>query len=398
MFNIKRHISFLTLSLLLLNFFACNLEVPTALDVKGTWTVSLGANFDIGEFLKKERDILLKDMDDKIDAYFSLIPTTQPVRTYIIRMKQEITVNLGEEINNALKEVFKTDSINIEDYLGFFPWSETIDIPLRSDVFTIPKLDFENVFKDYSITPLNAMLYISSSPDNSIGDIFFVNFNVDNNKKDYNGFVTSNLDGYNESTPYPYDTLPPGSLNTHIIYDGINDLDINYTINFILGAKILPGWLDEDIVFTFELVFWFPLELIADEGAVLEFPDNMLMGGKDLFLRSPDAPVRLSDLIEYVKFHIILSDILFVGRGQIVVTSPPNIEYYYPLRSNILEFDINRKRLTDINDLNPFSPNIRIIFNKGTRLRIMRELDLTDIVFTARMNSKVGFDELPWGN
>ncbi|MCL2441403.1 MAG: hypothetical protein FWD14_06650 [Treponema sp.] len=391
---INWHIIILIFSLFIFSFFACDMKIPDAMEIKGTRSLRLAANVDLGSFM----DEILEDMFSE-DDNVSLITTNRTLRTHIIRMILPMDpVDLLAIFSNRLSIPPAAVIAALESNGGKTP----VDIPIvrkedqYSDPMVVPNLDFGEALQNFYLTPATAArLYLSGS---DVTDALTVNIYLKNDNGDfvqlgpsYKGKYPSNLGVFGEEPVFTGNSLPSG-INIPLSFDG-KELEIVFDISIPADSNINPLWLADLHVITLEVAVWLPLELIAGNNAIFDFP-SMFSEGQDIFFRESNGSESIGNFIEDLNFEIKMNRNLFTGDNYLLLSNvtegdiTPVVVSRNSLNGNSLAFAIDSGGIKKINDTFPFVPRIQVEFEPGARFSLPMRLLLTEVSFSAKINSR----------
>ena len=362
----RKNIFFLILSVFISVLFSCDLQLPTAVEIRGNPDIRIAAAKDIGEaFLD------LFDLGSGGD--FTLISCTgTETRTYMLHNG---TFSVGSS--------------------AFPTGSGTVSVPatghdLGSNDASV-SVDFGGVISGFTLQPAIARVFVKGNQnllDRLSVDITVTYAPSESHK--YNKF-NRGVSGVSGST-YTGKSMP-GSSSTNIPLP----LDTsNLKVKF--GVSLLPGnyessWFDEGI--SSEILVWVPLVFTADDdNAEIAIPPGTLFdAGQDIFGRdSPGDPNPIGDYVESLELSIVLKKNPFDGR-DLVIKSKGGIEINHKMRGNAFSFPIDKETMEELNNpsTHPFVPNFTIKYKGGDKLEFPWELSSTTFVFKAKVKYRVDF-------
>jgi len=354
--------------------FACNLQMPTAVQVKGSPDFRISANFDIGNYLK---DFVNKDnftTDDKVEL---LDCVNKDIVTYLV-------------YNEVYYDNVKTDG------LPGINGITTSDVTLASGSIAVPAFTFDSEFKDFKFSQENikTKLYISGP---SIVEGITVKLTMTPSQelaKSKANNKPSGLKGKKET--YNGTELPDGGFYVNDLPFDSTKLTINYTILVAANTTIKAEWLNNNTSNVLvELAIWLPFEFTAiKDRAEIKLPDDLFPEG-DLFSReSTDSDNTVTDMLESLSFAMKMNTNPFKGAKLSLESKGISIEN--PIKSDSLEFAIDEKTMKAINTPAnfPFSPKLKLVFDNGGSLSFPRNFVVKEISFKAKLNHTI---DLPGG-
>jgi len=389
----KKCIIFAALLIILFSFSSCNLEIPSAIEIKGSPELRLSANLNMGELLQETVDELLASADYEGMPGFSLIScTSTDIVTYIIKAE---LFNESFDAYDLLPDNIKL----VLDSLPEFIPSELISLDTMVLIpeisIDIPGMDFSSILDGFSFTNAKAMLYITGSP---IIDFLTVKLKIDDRSPhEYKGRFPSDLTG----PTYGGTQLPQG-IEIPLSFDG-SETKICFSayIDPNINDKIQKDLLQNANI-QIEIAIWLPLELVAVKplGAKFSFKTgDFFEADQDLFGReSISSPNLVGELIESLKLEIKFNKSPFSNASLIVENYPENhaggsgdaILIICPLTTSF-NFEVNESDMKKINESWPFSPEFSIEFKKGGSIYLPRDFKVTEFSFKARLNYRYEF-------
>ncbi|MCL2214849.1 MAG: hypothetical protein FWC06_06520 [Treponema sp.] len=383
----KKSAGFFTLSLLIFNFFACDLVIPDAVQIKGTPEIRFGADFDIGTLLTETIDSLLNeytnDNENNNEKLKLINCTNTELKTFII---------YSEVLNQSLAGLLDS----LAPIINHFGEYETpSDIPLIDDgqvePVNIPSVDLSSFFYGFSLTGYQVNMYMSGS---EIVDILTVDMNINGSVITREGIYTSGLGG----SLYTYDgTSFPEGLPLDIIFDG-SAMSISPKV-YIKEGSIITASMIKNPKVLIEFAIWLPLILKANEDeTIFDFPEDFFPD-TDLFGRDNADDVNpIGEYVESLRLEIVLSGRRPFSNAILIVRSAPEglPEVYIetPFSGNALIFEINESKMEEINNT-LFIPQISMRFYKDGTISIPRNFRATEFAFKAKVNYKMELQEEP---
>lgn len=445
--RMKKIAGFAPLTILLLTFFACNLQIPSAVRIKGNPVINIPAKIHIGVLLT---DLLIESIEDNEISNISIIPcvNTQNL-TYLLHMDlvNELLV-LGDypdipaipdlpplpEIPGIPPDIFpdltlpefpdleldETDFIN-----GIYTIKVIRDIELfaSDEPVVIPLLNAGDFLKGFYFSEVIPRLYFYGT---GILEKISVGITINDREEDLIDITPGSSNRENWGDEYTETTMPAGGVEIDIPFDG-NDITISFRVFIPAGETLTVDDFDDGHI-AVEFVVWLPFVLKAGSDEVeFEIP-SLFDLDKDLFNRSdPYAENIVGEMIQSLSLDIIMSENLFEGTNLIVrsvrretedVTEDAeendgeyeeeHTEYEentegeieivieilnYIITGNSLSIKIDEEAVEKINapENYPFAPRIVFKFKKDHELAIPRNFNVTEIVFKASIDYVMEF-------
>jgi len=381
----KKRFILLVLSLIILVLFSCDLTIPTAIEVKGNPTVRFVENINIGDMFKGI-------LDDAVNG------------------------NGMEGIN--IQSCENTDDFTFLIYMNLFEenFSSAIDLPgsqlggLGSGSITITGGDKTILETD---TPVKLPL---SSIGSRLPGFKFKGFKT---KLYFNGTniiskaniemkIDTKENGATTATKtiYIYNPITREECNieewknaTAPLTSGVDidlpidgkDIEVSFKVYLTNGTEIQSSDLDNGHI-KVEVVVWLPFELTATTEANIALP--LFDSSDDLFGReSPGASSTITDIIESLKLEIKFDKNPFQDTKLIVSSKGIYIEN--PFDDTSFIFELSEEDMTKINSPEnwPFTPEFKLHFDNGSTLKLPREFNITELIFTAKINYKIDLSE-----
>jgi hypothetical protein len=363
----KKFFTFLSFTPVLLLVFACDLQTPKAIQIKGSPELKFTANWEVDFFSDMMQSAFGGDSDNGPDIYECI--NAPGYKTFLIRMKIfDDSVDLNNKVSNTnnsekftLPQKIDLASSNndpielpfsgFKDYLDGFKF-KTNDIKSKlyvdgSEIVSAIKIKLTDSvsLEPTTVTPSslqnNAHTTLSALPDNDGG--------IDN-------------------------IFPASLLNNN------NDVKIGYEIYLDSGTEIEASWLNKNHSFKAELVIWIPLVFEAGEtGAELTFDSFKGIGD---FLTSMSE----SGFIESLKIAVGMNANPFKDGTLVIRDDSYKIEN--PMSANALNFTLSEKDVKYINEYN-FDPEFIISFERNAEIGIPKIFRITTVSLTAKLSYTV---------
>jgi hypothetical protein len=358
---------------------ACNLQMPNAVQVKGSPDFRFSANFDISEYLK---EFINKDSFNTADKVELLDCVNKDIVTYLVY--NEVYYNT---VNTS----------GLPPINGITP----SDMQLATGSIAVPAFTFDGEFKDFKFSQENIKTKLYVSGPSIVGGITIkltipappspakelVNRKANNR--------ASGLKG--KKGTYNGNELPDGGIDVNgLPFDG-SQINLTYTIYVAKDTTIKAEWLSNNTSNVLvELAIWLPFEFTTNKnGAEIKLPVNLFPEG-DLFGReSTDSNNTVTDMLESLSFAMKMNKRDTFKLVRLSVESK-GISIENPITSDSLEFAIDEKTMKAINTPAnfPFAPKLKLIFNNGGGLSFPRNFAITEIAFKAKLNHTI---DLPGG-
>jgi len=407
----KRHIKLLALTVLVLSLFACNWEMPTAVEVVGSRSFSLVADLNLGKLLDEEIDKMLEDMEENTDG-LSIIPTTQTnPRVYIIAMEMDLDpVSLDDILDFIHPDLAETlanfpgSIATLNELLFLLGEPQDQELLLAEGDETIPGLNFEDDLSGFSLSSdVDARVYITSEGTN-LASIISIEFEIDGEKDTITGSTPSNLGGFNKDNPYNLIGLQGGKQVDILAFQG-EEFVIDYKVFIDPDQPINADWLGGELVFTVEIAVWLPmvLEVTGTENAGFEFGSDFLEDGEDLFDSMMDG-TKIGDFIESFNIGINLSKSIVTGNAYFLIENDTDrggvgvVSIRRPLSGTSLSIGVNANEMEQINAAYPFIPKYELVFEPGVKFSMPGDLIIQNVSFSVRIRLRYEFDDTSGGN
>jgi len=363
----KRFLSLLSLAPVLL-LLACNLQMPNAVQIKGSPDFRFAAKFDMGDYLAG----FFNDFKEDKDEVKLLDCEKTGVVTYLVYMK-------------LFNEALPLDNLTDKGMTAGVDFVVPEDIPLTTGKLDVPSLDFGDFLDGFTFNQgsITSRIYVSGSP---IVNCLSVKLTIKGSAATLaKASQASGLDG---KTTYDKAALPENGTQIDLPFDG-NEVPIDYTILIGKGETIKKEWTNAPSVFV-EIAVWLPFEFTANKDkAELKLPDDLFSEG-DLFGReNSDSGNTLTEMLESLNFAIKMNTNPFTGASLIVESK--GIQIINSISGASLGFAINEQNMKAINSAEnfPFAPQLKLVFNKGGMLSFPRNFIITEITFKAKLNHTI---------
>jgi hypothetical protein len=414
----RKNVFFWGFTVLALFFFACEFNIPKAIELKGTTSFKFAEKVNIGDMftdvLKSEIENNVKNNDENDEIKMTILPCDNTdVFTFVIHMELlDQPVNLDND-NPALD----LPGSDLDDYIDILVQDESViltedrDLIFLDEPMILPLSSIGSLLEGFEFKGIKTKLYLSGS---SIVKKLKININIDTIEIDENDEeITENYRTYdfdwrdsdkenkdsgfeNWKDGYTFNALPDGGVEIEFPANG-KDAAVSFTVVVPEGTELLLSDFDDGSI-KVEVVVWLPfvLEAVGD-GAEISFPDGALFSDKDdLFGRSaPGEENLMADVLENLYLEIKLDHNPFLG-SNLTVWSENNdniIKITNPLNTNSLSFTISDDDMKKINDPDyfPFTPNFKMEFPSGAELSFPREFNALEFIFSAKINYRMDF-------
>jgi len=393
----KKSVVFLVLPIIGLIFFACQFNLPTAIEITGSPSVRFTGKVDIGKMFT---DLLVDAFESSDEMDIFPCPQTEDI-TYLIHMDL-----FNEEFEGI------QDTNDIDDLQDIFPDLELISadfntaltedrtlINTADDPMILPLSDIGNLLKDFKFSGQITQLYFSGSSLISKAKIDITIYEVDGATKNriggQNGVSLGNtpsaIGTWKADGEYKGTASPTGGVEIGIPLTG-KDIAISFKGYIPQGTTLTLNDIKDDGNINVEAVLWLPFAFQASEdGAEIEFPDDALFSSEtDLFGREEaGAENMMTDAIESLSLEIVFDSNPFQGSKLIV--SSKNIEIENSLTNNSLPFVISEENMRKINapENFPFTPHFKMRFSSGAVLHFPRRFNAVEFIFKAKIKYKM---------
>jgi len=363
---------YLSLALAVLLVFACNFEIPSAVQIKGNPSLRFTANMDFSDIFS---DITNEAFGSENNTTIQKCKNVPNVQTFLIRME-------------IINETFSIDQDLFTTSGGFItvPISQTVYSTKDSDTDAV-ELSFTNFgdilegFK-FSEEGIESKLFVNAPEGFNIelkfgtaGDITIVNF------------TNPKTSGINlSSDEYAGTALPPGGESIDIAKYLVKQEDMEIEIDIILRAGTHPAALLNSPVVV-ELVVWLPLVFEADgvvnvdgiAGAELKLPN---LEGVGSFIS------EMPDMVKSLSLNIGLNQNPFTN-GIIIVRSE-ELSIKNPLSGPSFNFAFSESDIKFITSPdNSFEPEFCIFMKNGSILEIPKEFRIMTISIEAKLDHTI---------
>ena len=396
----KKLIVFLALSLLALSFFACGLQLPNEINIKGTPQLRFGAAADFsGMFSDMITDAFGEGEGNAVRMlHCENVPDTQTFLVHMIAVEEDFIFQIAD-INTSTKITIDGVDYDIGNAPGSTEISLDSDVPLfnsnaSDDPINLPLSSFSNSGNTGGLdgfiftNNVKAKLYFSGSEiiNKTHMKIDFVpdGGSPINVKDSIAVLAGSNISPGAET--FAGTALPLGGDLIANFHERINDgRDVTTHLEIYLpaAATIPKAMLGVAVKVKVELVIWFPLELeIANESAKIDFPGD-LFGEVGSFISS----LAESEAVEWLSLELQLEGRNPFENGELVMIDTANgITIVNPLGANSLRFEISKDDMRKILNAGNFSPKLSIRFHQGEIIKIPKEFRTAMVILRAGVN------------
>jgi len=409
----KKSVILLFFSLLALGFFACDFESmipnPSAIEIKGTPTIRFAETVEIGKMFKDLIDDALENGNNAGGLEFIPCTNTDDV-TFLIYM------NLFDTDFEAIEH--EDDVGNLIDH---FPGMELlpadIGIVLDEDKVLIdgtndhrmelPLSEIGSVLNGFEFSDFKTKLYISGSPLLSKAKINMIIEEIDTDENGVKIYTQKNdeekitivnnginIDDLTTDGEYKEKDCPEGGIDIDFPLTG-KDIAVSFKVYIPEGTKLeIEDFKAGNI--KVDVLVWLPFALTAGSGgAEIAFPkDAFFDSEKDLFNReNAGEDNMLTDIVESMSVSIKFDNNPFNDANLIVESAGGNksLEINNPVKNNTLSFSLSEEDMKKINDPDyfPFTPNLKIKFDEGKKLRLPREFNATEFGVQAKIRYRI---------
>jgi hypothetical protein len=439
----KKSAVFLILSFVLLGFFACQLAIPTAIEIIGTPSARFAETVDVGKMFTD----LLKDAISEDDRLTIIpCPATPEIITYLIHadlFKDEFD-DLKDK--NDIKDIFPDTTLIPDDHID-------VDIPLENnETLILFDSEREEDAEKSLIVPLSELssflpgfeFYNGKIKKEGVDDeyeddedqkgvyktiLYFSGSEIINKSKikiiikeiegmdEYEKpiiavdpiYIKDDIEPINHQSEiddwiakgYDKDTCPIDGIPIEIPITG-KDISIWFEVYIpehteLKVTDFRAGYINV------EVVVWLPFKFIAvEENAALSFPEGSFFSAEDdLFGRKePDSESLIFDIIESLSVDVIFYNNPFKG-AELIISNKKDIDAEEDkkginiptnrIADDSLSFTLTEENMKEINNPDnwPFIPDIKIGFTKGEKLSFPKEFNVIEFAFKAKARYRI---------
>jgi hypothetical protein len=176
---------------------------------------------------------------------------------------------------------------------------------------------------------------------------------------------------------------PGKDVNIENYINGRQDINASFTLNAKAGTEIPANLITGTM--KIELAIWIPLDLVATKDTALNFPDNFMGDGGDLFGRDEKGEGGFG--IKSLTLEVGIpqdpfSGTLMIKSGSIEIPSRR-------IDGGGIGFDIDDALMAKINTELPFAPRFSIDFHNTDTLRIPATLNASFVRFKAEIDHTI---------
>ncbi|MCL2196101.1 MAG: hypothetical protein FWB77_00640 [Treponema sp.] len=398
----KKRIIYLALAISIFCFYACEIKIPTAVEITGSPKLTLTANYDVSDLLSGIFDDMFAGFNEDEESPVKIYDcvhnsiTTKTLLVYVEVLKQNFNMS-SEYTTPELDDIF--DLIDNQfpggipfdnDDLGFdidgFPQFNTSG----DESFDMPSLNFQDLLgEDFPFkldsAGIKTKLYIYGHPIASV-----LSITINDEEKANNNTVPNWSDINNEANTYNSNVLPAGGSELSLpISDGLEDFSISVEISSdaTLTKQMLTANEDINVV----LAIMIPLKLVsAGTGSytlidLSEEDDDEDGVPNDILGRERGGSLaELGDMevhIEKIKMILTINPLPF-KNAEIKITNGNSGDLNYinfpaiQFGSNTITVDFNSTEMNAIIEKWPFAPKIEVLFKNNAEISIPRTLVL----------------------
>jgi len=402
----KKRVVFLVLLLLGLIFFACEFNIPSAIEFKWSPNIDFVQAIPVGEkFTSIFADEVKKKQDNsQVEDMIILSCENTEIYTDVIYMElfNEILEldpdepELPKFPNNELEEIFE-DLVKDE---SFILDKDRNLINKFDEPMNVPFSSIGALFEGFEFTGHDIKLYVSggSIVDRVKIDIRFDTmeddltvdstddkyFGLDPNKEE-SGIENWKINGYTEIEP------PSTGIVLDLPLNG-KDIDVYFRVYIPAGETLFLDDLTDGNI-KVEIVVWLPFAFEAkEEEATISFPNDVLFDSeKDLFGRKkPGEDNMMVNIIQSLNLEIKFDENPF--HESTLIVDSKGIEIVNELKDdNTFPFIVSENDMKKINAPEnwPFTPNFKMKYEQGKVLRFPREFNTTEFIFSAKMKYRM---------
>jgi len=374
----KKFFTIFSLALTSFFVFACNLQMPKAIQIIGNPELKFSANWEVDIFKDMIESAFGGD-DDSMEIYEC---TNAPqYKTFLIRMEiydgnvfiGGTNVNPGSGGKQTLINRMDLTSsgnnpkrVSISGFGNHLEGFKLVDDNVESKLY----VDGSSEIVTATTIKLTGDVHVYPSPGTA-------------KKAPQRISLADNAHTLQE--------LPDGGIDVVLppeFFTGDAGIDIGYDVYLASGEEIETSWLNQEHNFKVELAIWIPLVLEAEkDDAKLMF--DSFEGIGDFFTSMSE-----SGFIESLILEIGMNANPF-KEGVLVINdiNNTNFKIINSMSADALNFVLSEDDVKYINE-NDFDPKFSIWFKKDDVIRVSNVFNITTVSLTAQLNFIV---EL-WGN
>lgn len=369
----KKNYSLLSLVLTVLFICSCKMQVPSAVQIKGSPSLKFSADMDFNDIFS---DVMKESFDSGSENYMIVQDCTNVpnIKTFLV---------YKELIN--MKPDFPAEYLSGGN-LG--------EIKLRSsdadEPVILPFQNFGNLLDGFKFDENNikSSLFVGGT-DIANEMVITLTFGSDPDSVKIEGFTDPKTSGVNKnSDKYSGTVMPGGGESVYISSHLANQEDLVIKTDITLPAGNYDASLFNDPLVVVELVVWLPLVLVADG-------DVLLDGEKGAALNLPNLDgvgsfiAEIPDMIKSLEFDIVMNRNPFTN-GVMVIKSD-SLNKKSPVTGNSLKFAFTESDVKTISGVDSFEPQFSIFLKNGNKLEIPKEFKIMTISLEAKIDHTIDF-------
>jgi hypothetical protein len=375
----KKIISFFSFLLILFLISACNWQIPSKIQLKGSPSLKFALDMDFSEMFREM-------MGDAFNSNNEAIAI------------QDCTNNAIQDMTFLIRVGLVDEAIDINSIFGTLPPGNptvplSTDTKLFSNRVELPLSSLGNFLEGFKFntTGIKSSLFIDGSDivEHIKLDLKFTDSQGQIHPVINNDIIPRGASGVNPTgKAYDKNVIPPGGRSIDTLarqFVGAKE-DLTIDLDVILSAGAYSASLLNNSRVAIELVFWLPL-VFEPVPPKAEF---ILPGfeGMGEFLKS----LSESGMIESLKLQIGLNRNPFKDGDFIIRDAHDGYEIECPMSETLIGFEIKKNDIKHINDnKNTFKPEFKILFDGKDTLRIPRTLKLMSVSLGAEINHTIDF-------
>jgi len=371
----KKNYFLLSLVFAVLFIFSCDMQVPSAVEIKGSPSLKFSADMDFSDIFS---DVMKESFDSGSENYM--------VVQDCINVPNIKTFLVYKEIIN-MKPDFPSEYMIGNSYIV-----PTGGIKLRSsdedEPVTLPLQNFGNLLEGFKFdeSKIKSSLFVGGT---DIVDKMEIELTFDSASVTIEGFTDPKTSGVNKnSDTFSATVMPSGGKSVDISSHLVNQNDLVIKTAITLPANTYEASLLNDPLVVIELVVWIPLVLVADgdvsldgeKGAALNLPN---LAGIGSFIS------EIPDMIKSLQFDIVMNRNPFSG-GLMVIKSD-TLNKKTPVTGNSLKFAFTESDVKTIADSDPFEPEFSIFLKNGSNMEIPKDFKIMTISLEAKIDHTIDF-------
>lgn len=367
----KRLFSFFPLLLVFLGVLACDLEIPTVVEIRGTPSLKLNVNLDFNELFQDMFDDAF-DSEDNEMVVLDCIHDSIVNKTFVISMllyneKRDIPeIPSDGDVTANLELVNSKTTLTLGNFDGFL------------DGFLFKKQD------------IKSKLFIGGS---DIVDEFETTLSYGNPEIsiDHKGKTTPPDSGISrDDKEYEESALMSGGIDIDISDYLSKKIDMEMELKIVLPAGNYDPDDFSDATVRVELVIWLPMVFVPEgDEAEFKLPGFEELG--NLFSSLAEA-----EMFKSIKVEVEIAPENPFVEGKLVIRNKNDPVYKFPereMKQEAFEIFFEKKDLDYINSRENIELEFIILYDNNEELPIQKNLNIMSISIEAEISKRFGEDE-----